>query len=333
MAGGIQGTATPWWQTSQGGPNGSALTNLQSSAPSGYKYDPVQMQYVRTPTYLGQDTAAQIKGLTGAFPQGIASAFGAPTGNASGSYGSTGAGGTGVYGTSGSPAPMVGTPQTPTQITPTGTPQQVQMGSTPGQVAAIQGPDQSAANSAAWAGAKDLVGQTARSSSSALAGLMAGRGISGSGVEGRGQVGIIQSGQQQLGDTARQQAINNAAIAEQNAVTSYQGDITQRGQNLGQLQAQANLGATQRGQDIGASEAATNSLVAQRGQDLAQQGLEYQGGVTQRGQDIQQQEAAGTLGLGYGQLGLSQQELALKQLQSLYGMSGSNTGYGGTAAY
>jgi len=214
------------------------------------------------------------------------------------------------------------------------------------RVAAIQGPNRDAANAAIFAQAKDKVGATSRGALTGLAGAMAGRGISGSGVEARGQQETVQAGQQQLGDVARQQAVTDADIAEQNALATYQGDIAQRGQNLGFDTTQRGQNVEQRGQDIGALEAAQNSLVAQRGQDLAQQGLEYQGGIAQRGQDIgrlgeqfqggiaqrgqdiQRQGEQGRLGLGYADLSLRARQQAMSGLQGAGGM-----GYGGRGAY
>jgi len=63
---------------------------------------------------------------------------------------------------------------------------------------------------------------------------MAGRGIVGSGVEGRGMASIINQGQQDLGEVARQQAITGAELAQKNAETAYSGGITQRGQDINQ---------------------------------------------------------------------------------------------------
>ncbi len=288
------GGPTPWWGSSPQG-----YQNLSDNAPAGYKYDPVQMKYVRTPTSLGQDQGAMMQGLQSAVPQiPVTHLFDQSSEFDFGSGSSSPSTSGGIYGSGGIPATITGAPL----------PSQVQYNGTADQVKAIQGPDMTAANAAAFASAKDLTGQTARGALTGLSGAMAGRGIVGSGVEGRGQASIVNTGQQQLGEAARQQAINEAALKEQNALATYQGDVTQRGQNLQNLQFGANLGVTQRGQDIGASEAATNNLTSQRGQDI----------------QLKESEA---------NYGLSQQELQLKRQQAaLQGLQGA-TGYGGPGAY
>ncbi len=95
-------------------------------------------------------------------------------------------------------------------------------------------PGMEAKQAAEFARAKDLAGLTARSALTGLEGAMAGRGIVGSGVEGRGMASIINQGQQQLGEVGRQQAITGAELAQRNAETAYQGGITQRGQDVSQ---------------------------------------------------------------------------------------------------
>jgi hypothetical protein len=139
---------------------------------------------------------------------------------------------------------------------------------TPDQIGHIQGPDMTAANAAEFARAKDQVGQTARGALTGLAGAMAGRGVLGSGVEGRGIGNVINKGQGELGDVSRQQAINNAALQEQNALASYQGDITQRGQNISHMDTTRGQDVTQRGQDVSSHDSAFNTLTNQRGQDI-----------------------------------------------------------------
>lgn len=303
MSSGMSSGPTPWWQTTP--QMGEAETNMSNSAPNGYKYDPVQMQYVRTPVSLGQDAGASINGLTstlngfGMIGQGASTggySSGSPSqvsGPSASSFGSAGA-----------------SPYTP-PATITG----AQYGNTPAQIAAIKGPDNTAANAAAYASAKDQVGQSSRGALTGLAGAMAGRGIVGSGVEGRGQVGIVNQGQEQMGEVSRGLAENQANQAEQNALASYQGDVTQRGQDIGNLNAQEGFGVTQRGQDIGAETAANSNLTAQRGQDMSLAGLEYNGGVTQRGQDIQSNEFGATNSLQQQQLALQRQTAALQALQ------------------
>lgn len=291
----ISGGPTPWWQGGQPNKeNGrSVLGNLQSQAPDGYKYDPVVGNYVRTPQSLGQDAGAIMGGLTSAGGGGQASPF--------------------------TPPQAVTMPLESPTVQASLTPPRETGPRASADVANVKGPDMSAANAAEFARAKDQIGLTSRAALQGLSGAMAGRGVSGSGVEGRGQVSAINSGQQQLGDVSRQQAINNASLAEQNALASYQGDITQRAQNLQNDQAIFSGNITQRGQDLSAQQAAEAALVAQRGQDYSLRGQEYSGGIAQRGQDLSAQQ-------GHDQLDLQRQELDQRRqaaaLQALGGLSG-----------
>lgn len=126
-------------------------------------------------------------------------------------------------------------------------------------VAPVAPVDTSAAQSAAFARAKDKVGQT---SSGALAGLrssLGGRGMLGSGAESRGTASVINRGQGELGDVARSQAMTEADLAQKTATTNYEGGITQRGQDTG-------AAVATRGQDIGRYESdADRAASTQRG--------------------------------------------------------------------
>lgn len=171
--------------------------------------------------------------------------------------------------------------------------------STQQQAVHLSAPDTSAAENASFARAKDQVGLQTRGALTGLAGAMAGRGVVGSGVEGRGQLGVVNQGQQQLADVSRQQAITHADLAQKNAEMAYSGGITQRGQDIGQ-----NLGNGQ------LALGAYNSGIQQRGQD-----------IQQRGQDMSQQNAQNQLALqaaqAQNQASLQRQQLALEQLNSL----------------
>lgn len=137
----------------------------------------------------------------------------------------------------------------------------------PGQPNAhIEAPDASAANAASFARAKDQAGQIAQSALQGLRSSLGGRGLLGSGAEFRGTGNIAAKGMGQLGDVNREQAIQNAAAAQDFAKTAYAGDITQRGQDISQMQGQ-------------------NALAAQ----LAM--ADYQGQIQQRGQNISQMQA------------------------------------------
>lgn len=130
----------------------------------------------------------------------------------------------------------------------------------------IQMPDASAANAASFARAKDQAGQIAQSALQGLRSSLGGRGLLGAGAEYRGTQNIAAAGLGQLGDVNREQAIQNAAAAQDFAKMGYQGDITQRGQDL-------------------ASQQSANQLAAQIALG------NYQGQISQRGQNIDMAQA------------------------------------------
>lgn len=88
------------------------------------------------------------------------------------------------------------------------------------------------ARAAAFAREKDTIGNTTRSALNALSGQMSERGFLGSGYENQGVGRIISGGQGQLGDVAREQTIQDLNRAREAGNLRYQGDITQRGQDL-----------------------------------------------------------------------------------------------------
>lgn len=99
--------------------------------------------------------------------------------------------------------------------------------------------DDSAARDAEFSKAKDTVGRVGRASLNALSGEMRSRGISGSGIEAAGIGARVDRASGALGDVANNQAIDalkrRAAIDDEN----YQGDIGQRGQDIGVGEANA----------------------------------------------------------------------------------------------
>lgn len=224
MAGGLTSGPAPWWQ--QPG-QGGALANLQKSAPPGYQYDPIAMSYQRTPQSAGSNVNAF---ENAAFPSlaGITSSLGtAATGAAAG----TGApGSTGAFG--------VGT-GTGTASGP------VTSGS---YQAGIQMPDMTAANDAAFAAAKDQVGQTSRASLDSLRGELGATGMLGGGAEAQDVRDVVNNNAEQLGQVSRNNATTNAATALDVAKTNYQGGITQRGQDIQSQEANAQLALTARNQ-------------------------------------------------------------------------------------
>lgn len=149
-------------------------------------------------------------------------------------------------------------------------------GGAPGSgYAQLQAPNTQAAQDAAFGRAKDQVGQSTRGALTGLAGAMSGRGVVGSGVEGRGQQAVVNEGQQQLADTSRQNAITSADLAQKNAELSYSGALTQRGQDITHGDTYNSQLLTQRGQDITAS--GQSQQAAQARAELALKALMAQG--------------------------------------------------------
>lgn len=223
--------------------------NLEQQAPDGYQYDPVKMEYVRTGSSVGQQAGEAVSALR------TASGMTGPQSTSS------------TTRTGGSAGGALGGAQLPTVQMGGGA--GVQMpggpGGTPGgaspQVPHIGAPDNTAANAAQFARAKDQTGEITRGAMTGLRSSMGARNMLGSGIEGRGTAAAINKGAGQLGDVVREQAIQGSDQANANAVTGYQGDISQRGQDL-------------------SSQQAANSLAANR------EATQYQGQISQRGQDI-----------------------------------------------
>lgn len=183
---------------------------------------------------------------------------------------------TGVGGDSGSGGGVGAPPVASDTLTRGGAP-------TPSGPASIAPVDFSKANTAAFATAKDQAAQTADASMRGLSGALAARGLGGAGYEA-GQIGNTLSREANtIGAAGRDEARNEAALSAQAS-----------GENL-------SAGVTQRGQDIGAQEAEANRESQARSEA-------YSGAITQREQDIQQQESAAEL---------AQQKAALKASQSL----------------
>jgi len=106
--------------------------------------------------------------------------------------------------------------------------------------------DTSAQRAAVFARAKDQAGQIARSSLNSLYDLMAATGRSGSNIEAGMSTNLLGDTAGGLGNVTREQAIQDAQMAQRGAETAYQGDITQRGQDLSRMQSLMSL-ITQRG--------------------------------------------------------------------------------------
>lgn len=117
----------------------------------------------------------------------------------------------------------------------------------------VMDPDsgEQAANQAALARAKDTAGQIGRSAMNSLSDVMGARGMgvsSGLGLNEAG--GIIGEGARQVGDVNREQQIQALAHNRARASEQYQGNLTQRGQDLSQSMGQYQGQIQQRGQDI-----------------------------------------------------------------------------------
>lgn len=103
----------------------------------------------------------------------------------------------------------------------------------PGRVTGPSPADRQAAEAATYGRAKDKVGQETRASMNALANEMASRGLSDSSFMATGAANILQTGQQELADTNRSQAIDALKRAAEVEDRNYAGDVSQRGQDIG----------------------------------------------------------------------------------------------------
>ena len=109
----------------------------------------------------------------------------------------------------------------------------------------IGAPDNTAANAAVFARAKDTAGQNSRAALTALRGTMAERGMLGSGIEGGETARIVGQAAGGVGDVNREQAIQQSGQANQNMQLGYTGDINQRGQDMALEEQRRNLLAQQ----------------------------------------------------------------------------------------
>lgn len=102
---------------------------------------------------------------------------------------------------------------------------------------AVSYPDDSAARAATFARAKDSAASIARSSLTALRDAMAERGANVAGGDNpalaAGETSVINKAQGTMGDLERAQAESDLATGRHVADMTYQGNITQRAQNLG----------------------------------------------------------------------------------------------------
>lgn len=99
--------------------------------------------------------------------------------------------------------------------------------------AQIQTPDLREAQDAEFARAKDKVGMSSSAALASLRSSLGGRGMLGGQGEYRGTQNVATAGLGQLGDVAREQAIQGGAADRQQALAGYSGQVTQRGQDIG----------------------------------------------------------------------------------------------------
>ena len=89
-----------------------------------------------------------------------------------------------------------------------------------------------AARAAAFARAKDMAAKIAQSGVTGLRNAMASRGIGGSGIEVGGTGEILGNATNQLGNVSQEQLIQDLEQQRHESDISYQGNITQRGQDI-----------------------------------------------------------------------------------------------------
>ncbi len=188
------------------------------------------------------------------------SAYRDPTTSVNYNY-NTGAGGGGAGGRTGSggSAPYRGTGQP--QAMPTVQeiqqylPAPVPHATLPPRIEHPSRVDRSAAEAAAFGRAKDTVGQSTQGALKALRRQMSARGISGSGLESAGISDVVTRGEGELGDVARDQAIEGVRRDYAEADRNYAGDLSQRGEDVG-------FTSGQRGQDIQQSQGRASAIPA-----------------------------------------------------------------------
>ncbi len=112
---------------------------------------------------------------------------------------------------------------------------------TNGRVAGVDAPDMTEANAQIFGRAKDQAGQMSRASLQSLRDELGATGMLGSGAEAQGSRDIIAHGAGQLGEVSRENAVNESSQKADFAKMKYQGDITQRGQDIAAQEAEARL--------------------------------------------------------------------------------------------
>lgn len=134
-----------------------------------------------------------------------------------------------------------------------------------GGVAPLQMPDMSKANAAAYAGAKDQVGQSSRAALTSLRDELGSTGALGGGAEVEGTRKAVMDASGELGQVSRDEAQSGANLAERTGELNYQGAIAQRGQDIAAQEAQARLALESRQQYMSLLQSALSGLKGMTG--------------------------------------------------------------------
>ena len=97
--------------------------------------------------------------------------------------------------------------------------------------------DSQSARNAAYARAKEQIGGSTQGAIKALQNLYSEKGLTGSSAEGQAIGSAVGGGAKGLNEFSTQQALAEVARQQQEAALHYQGGITQRGQDMGFIQA------------------------------------------------------------------------------------------------
>ncbi len=121
----------------------------------------------------------------------------------------------------------------------------------PARIAPYQAPSGTAADAATWARSKDVVGRQTAAALESLKGLQAARGFGAeSGVYANEEQQLLAEGLRQLSETTRQQTEDQLAREREVASEIYQGNIAQRGQDIGILGTQASTAVQNQNQAL-----------------------------------------------------------------------------------
>lgn len=139
------------------------------------------------------------------------------------------------------------------------------------------GPQLPKGTDAALLRAKDQQGQIARSAVTGLRSVLGERGMLDSGAEAGAMGDIANSALGSISNVNREGLIQNEETQRQFGLAKYQGDVTQRGQDIGESNDIRGNSTAMRGQDI-------NAAVSQRGQDISARGQDISAQLANAGQ-------------------------------------------------